>query len=92
MAKYKVWGDWQEYDEAATDEYASAFEAARSVAMSCDDTFPDGNDGDEATFYVRPADAKDSEGEDWNPAEDAATETFNITLHIRYEYIVEQQR
>jgi hypothetical protein len=46
MNTWKVWGEWQEYNEAPVSDKDTAEGAARSFASSAEDAFPDWNDGD----------------------------------------------
>lgn len=91
MPKFKVWGEWQEYDEATEGEYPHAETAALQVAKTCDDAFPDWNDGSTCKFYVRPSSAKDGD-EEWCPEDDPETQRFTVTLRVTHDYTIRSTR
>jgi hypothetical protein len=91
MNTWKVWGEWQEYNEAPVSDKDTAEGAARSFASSAEDAFPDWNDGDKTIVYARPVDAEDGDDE-WCPEEDSDTLTFTARLRITSDITVTPKR
>lgn len=91
MAKFKVWGEWQGYDEATVQDAASADAAAGHVAETSTGAFPDWNDGDTTRIYVREADAEDGD-EEWCPENDPETTAFLARLRITSEITISPKR
>jgi hypothetical protein len=91
MPNFKVWGEWQEYDEATENDCPTAESAAMKVAKSADDAFPDWNDGATCKLYVRPSSAEDGDDE-WCPEDDPETLRFTVTLRVSYDYTIKSAR
>ena len=89
--RFKVWGEWQEYDEGAEYDASSGDAAALQVARDCSDAFPDDNDGDTCKLYVRSVDAEDGDDE-WCPEDDPETTSFTVTLNVRRNYTVKRAK
>jgi hypothetical protein len=88
--RWRVWGEWQEYDEATEHDHSTASEAVKHVATTADDAFPDWNDGDRTKFYARPTSEEDGDDE-WCPEDDPATLVFTAKLRVSSEITVTQK-
>jgi len=89
--KVKVWGEWQEYYEAAEHDATTEESAALHVAKTCVDAFPEANDGDQARIYVRHASSVDPV-DDWSPEGDGDTRVFVVTQRVSVSYDVKAKR
>lgn len=88
--RFKVWGEWQEYDEATEHDVTSPDVAVRHVATTADNVFPDWNDGNTAKLYARAADAEDGDDE-WCPEDDPDTLTFVARLRVTSEITIKRK-
>ncbi len=90
MATYRVWGEWQDFEDALELE-ASCEEAAASefVALDTGDMFPDWNDCDKATLRV--LDEEDVSDDDGFDAKSVAVKV-TVTLRIKHSFDIKRVR
>ncbi len=95
MARFKVWGEWQNYQDAETHDNVreSMLETLAKEHAIRHDGFPDSNDCDKATIYMLDmSKVPDGAEDDENFRATDLAEKCIVTLRISYSYTTKRAR